>query len=217
MVRRFWHRHPIWARACSAAYFRAMPQPTRSLAQSCLWTALAGLLVMVSRDELAFLVRSRAVATGGAAWWHGCYLTFCLTGIWAFLGFAWPTHRLLPASYYEAGRPELWRGLYRWLGVRYFGWLLVQTLYRPSARGKTFFNGRREGLAGFEAMTRESEFGHVAAGVLVLAAAAWLAAVGRLAVAGAMLVCNLVLNFYPIVLQREHRRRLVRCRGRVAG
>lgn len=126
------------------------------------------------------------------------------TGCIAFLGFAFPTHQLLPKSYYRLKNIERLKFLYSILGVRIFQKFLLLTFYRKK-ENKKYFNGTKSGIKDFDYNTRQSEFGHLIAFILIeLLAITFL--VKNLTILFLWIQpLNLLMNFYPIVLQRFHR------------
>ena len=148
-------------------------------------------------------------------------LALFVTGVFAFAGFAWPTHRLLPDAYYAIRRPGRLRRAYRALGVEHFRRFLLATFWRSDAQRAKYFSGTRAGLGQLDTMSRKSEFGHLAPLVVLAVAAEVLIDSGAAWAAATLTVANLLGNGYPILLQRDHRRRLAvierRYGGRAAG
>lgn len=52
-------------------------------------------------------------------------LTLFITGVFAFVGFAYPTSKIIPNSYYNIKYPDLLRKVSGLLGVKYFRTLLI--------------------------------------------------------------------------------------------
>ena len=127
-----------------------------------------------------------------------------ITGALAFLGFIYPTSKLLPNSYYQIKRPKMLNTLYRWIGVEYFRMLLLITFYR-NADNKKYFNGSKSGILLFDYNTKQSEFGHLIAFILMVLLSIILLLKGHEYVFIWMQPLNILLNFYPIILQRKHR------------
>lgn len=127
-----------------------------------------------------------------------------ITGSVAFLGFVYPTSKLLPNSYYQIKRPKTLKSIYKWLGVEYFRMLLLKTFYRNDDN-KKYFNGTKSGILLFNYNTKQSEFGHLIAFILILLFSIILLVEGHERVFIWIQPVNIVLNFYPIILQRKHR------------
>lgn len=132
-------------------------------------------------------------------------LNLFATGIWAFPGFVWPTHQLLPQSYYHIHHPTALRACYNWLGVALFQKALLWFFWGKPQHRKRYFNGTRSGLAAFEYHTKQSEFGHLGAWLLLMYCTALLAAHGPWTMAAWTMGINVILNLYPLILQRYHR------------
>ena len=123
----------------------------------------------------------------------------------------------LPHRYYHLQSFEIDRRLYRRLGVVTFKWLLFKSrveLLNFSAR----LSHGRTGLCGLERGIREAETDHPIA-LLVMSVVTLHATLNAWwALAGWLLLTNVVANVYPIMLQRHNRARLLpvleRLRGR---
>jgi len=126
------------------------------------------------------------------------------TGAVALLGFVYPTSRMMPGSYYHIRKAKTLDFLYKWLGVEYFRSFLLKTFYRKEDN-KKYFDGTRAGISLFDYNTRQSEFGHLVAFILVFTLSLILLCEGHWCVFVWMLPFNIFLNFYPILLQRKHR------------
>ena len=83
----------------------------------------------------------------------GTYFTICLTGIFAFSGFAFPTYKLLPESYYKISHPELLKKIYAALGVLYFSKAVVAIFYNKKKIKETYFNTDSQGIKAFTNQT----------------------------------------------------------------
>ncbi|WP_226391017.1 hypothetical protein [Penaeicola halotolerans] len=142
-------------------------------------------------------------------------LTLFVTGIFAFVGFAYPTHRVLPASYYVVSKPESLMALYRLLGVSYFRKFLLITFWGKPKNRKKYFDGSKAGLANFDYQTKQSEFGHLAAFVCLSLLSIPLIQAEHWTLLLFITVINVLANFYPIVLQRVHRIQIQKLRARI--
>lgn len=137
-------------------------------------------------------------------------LTLYVTGIWAFLGFAFPTSRILPPLYYFIKSPKK---LSFWMqigGVKYFRWALLFFFWGRGKNRQKFFNGTKKGIKNFLFQTKQSEFGHLASFVFIVILSVPLAFEGYFRMVITMALLNLIGNVYPIILQRHHRLRLKR-------
>ncbi|MGB3798492.1 MAG: hypothetical protein WA952_01685 [Lewinella sp.] len=133
-----------------------------------------------------------------------------VTGIFAFAGFAHPTERLLPDSYYHVSKPGLLRRWYHLLRVDWFRRALLATLWRGKDQGKRYFNGRRDGVANLRMQSMKSEFGHLLPFILLSLYAGYLAYRSAYLLGAAIFFINVIGNLYPVLLQRYHRMRLQR-------
>jgi len=151
-------------------------------------------------------------------WWVdillGMVALIMLTGVFAFVGFAWPTRRLLPQSYYTVRHPAQ---LAKWnnrFGVSTYTKLLLGSVWRSKDRRAGFFDGTRAGIQGFISASQQAEFGHLLAGIVCLAVAVYTTSYGHYTAALALAIGSIPLNLYPILLQRKHRSRVARLRDR---
>ncbi len=126
----------------------------------------------------------------------------------------------LPVGYYWPRHWEISGHVYRRLGVWWFkrltpdGDFIVRKVRRlvPDYRAI----GGRGGLSAFELQTRRSEQGHLIMLLVTVPAVLYAAYNGWLVIAAWLLIGNLIINFYPIMVQRYNRARTHRILGRMA-
>ncbi|PCJ64882.1 MAG: hypothetical protein COA58_11450 [Bacteroidetes bacterium] len=135
-------------------------------------------------------------------------LTLFITGIFAFIGFAYPTNRLLTEPYYKIKNPKLHEYLYKVLGLKYFRTILLITFWGKKNNRKKYFNGTKKGLNNFIYQTKQSEFGHLGAFFLILICSIILLLNQLYFIVLIMTILNIIGNVYPIILQRFHRIRI---------
>lgn len=140
------------------------------------------------------------------AWLFNMYIT----GIFAFMVFAFPAERLLPESYYRIRDAENLKILYQSLQVGVFKKFLLLTFWRSKRQKQKYFSGGREGLAGLDIQARKSEFGHVIPFVLLTVISLYFMLLGFIAFGLLTMAINIIGNGYPVILQRHHRMRLAR-------
>ena len=138
-----------------------------------------------------------------------------ITGFFAFPGFVLPTHKVLPAVYYRIRNPKVLTKTYDILGVSYFKILLLLTFWGVEKNRKKYFDGTRQGINNLNYQTKQSEFGHLGAFVLVQITANLALYHGLIWVAAFTSIMNFFSNFYPIILQRYHRIRTGRFTDRL--
>jgi len=148
------------------------------------------------------------------SFWPAVFLAWVInmfiTGIFAFAGFALPTHRLLPARYYEIANPAQLKWFYRVFGVERFRKLLLATLWRSKAQQQKYFNGRPDGLDHLAEQSQKSEFGHLLPFLILTVVGIYIVFFVQPVLGGLCLFINILGNFYPVLLQRHHRLRLQR-------
>ncbi|MGJ8593403.1 MAG: hypothetical protein ACSHXF_12700 [Aquaticitalea sp.] len=127
-----------------------------------------------------------------------------ITGTVAFLGFVYPTSKLIPNSYYQIKQPKKLNTWYKSLGVEYFRFFLLKTFYRND-NNKKYFNGSKSGIIAFDYNTKQSEFGHLIAFCMICLVSIILLLKGHINTFIWIQPINILFNFYPIILQRKHR------------
>ncbi len=137
-------------------------------------------------------------------------LNLFITGIFAFVGFAYKTSMLLPNSYYAINKPEILKKIYKLLGIKYFKWFLLKIFWGKKENKAKYFNGSKSGLEQFDFQTRQSEFGHLGAVIIVTVVSILLFYKSHFTLAIITLTINLIFNLYPIILQRMHRLQIER-------
>lgn len=153
-----------------------------------------------------------------SSWWLSFVLAWVInmfiTGIFAFATFASPIQKLLPDAYYRVTQPESLKNWYKRLNVSGFRKILLATLWRSKAQRKKYFNGKADGLKGFEVESAKAEFGHLIPFVLLNFVGIYILIIGSIKLGIFVLIFNFMGNFYPIVLQRHHRMRIQAIRQR---
>jgi hypothetical protein len=138
-----------------------------------------------------------------------------ITGIFAFAGFAWPTQKAMPESYYKVKQPRRFKRLYKLLKVEWFRKALLATLWRSKKQRAKHFDGKRSGIDNLIEQSKKSEFGHLIPFVIVCLVSVYMVVLGQYTLSILTLLINIIGNLYPILLQRHHRMRiqLIRKRG----
>lgn len=132
-------------------------------------------------------------------------LNVFITGVFASLGFAFLTSRLLLDSYYRVKNTKRLNQVYRLLGVEHFKSLLLLFFWGKEKNRKKYFDGTKSGIENFDTQTRQSEFGHLAALITISIVSIWILTKGYLGIVVITILINILGNLYPILLQRNHR------------
>ena len=135
-------------------------------------------------------------------------LNLFITGIFAFVGFVFPTNKLLGASYYRIKNPSFLKRVYGLMQVEIFRKLLLFFFWGRGKNRAKYFNGTRQGLANFIYQSKQSEFGHLFALVAIGAVSLVLLIFSHYQMAIIATVINVIGNLYPVILQRHHRIRI---------
>ena len=120
----------------------------------------------------------------------------------------------MPAGWLRIRRCER-GGLYRWLGVLIYRWLLLRSPF--AGLNKRIHLRSRMGLPELERHMREAEVGHYITFALMLALTVFFALLRDPRFFLWLSLCNLIGNVYPIWLQRYNRMRVHRLLHRFAG
>lgn len=141
-------------------------------------------------------------------------LNLFITGIFAFSGFAFPTQKMLPNSYYKIYYPNKLRKLYNVLRVNLFRKILLATLWNNQEQRKKYFNGSKNDISNFVLHSKKSEFGHLISFVIIGFVSSYLVVIGQPKLGICTFIINFIGNFYPVILQRHHRMRIQKIRQR---
>lgn len=116
----------------------------------------------------------------------------------------------LQSSYFATKKWEAGGTVYRWLGVDVFRKLLVWIGWEKLNRASTPLKKSRTALEKLEYQTRQSEFGHLIIFIVVAALGIAVALLQGIRESFWLFLLNVVLNGYPIAVQRYNRPRLRR-------
>jgi len=131
-----------------------------------------------------------------------------ITGVFAFSGFAFPTQKLLPGTYYEIQQPKKLKRIYKTLKINLFRRILLATLWKSKKQRTKYFNGTKAGISNLAEQSMKSEFGHLIPFVIISIVGIYLFAIGLFKLSLVTLLINIIGNVYPIILQRHHRMRI---------
>lgn len=141
-------------------------------------------------------------------WIISFLLTLFITGAFAFIGFAYPTSRILWESYYEIKNPKRLTAISKILGIKYFQFFILFAFWGWKKNKKKYFNGTKKGLKNFIFQTKQSEFGHLGALMVILILSLILLIHGYTFLVIIITPINIFGNLYPVILQRSHRLRI---------
>lgn len=158
------------------------------------------LIILVYRDENNMMLPESLI--------YAFLINLFLTGVFAFPGFVFPTHRLLPKAFYLVSNPVLVTKLYTWFGVKHFRILLMLAFWGKQKNKEKFFDGTRNGIDNLIYQSKQSEFGHLAPLVLISGLSGLFVLHNLFLLAAITMIINIIGNFYPILLQRHHRMRI---------
>jgi hypothetical protein len=171
-----------------------------------LFPLLSAFLVFRSIEIMRIYATSQAeTISNGESIFYPLLLNIFITGIFAFVGFAYPTNKLLPRSYYAVRFPGFLQKFSKTIGMKYFRIALLRVFWGSTKNRKKYFNGTKQGIHDFDFQTRQSEFGHLCAFVALLTVAIFMLVQGHYLDCLVTSIINFVGNFYPILLQRLHR------------
>lgn len=142
-------------------------------------------------------------------------LSMFITGVFAIVGFAWPTSQIFPLSFYALKNPGILKKAYHILGVDLFRKALLIFFWGQQKNRKKYFDGTRNGLQNFIYQSKQSEFGHFASFITTILTSLILLTKGMCLLVGFLTLFNVIGNFYPVILQRYHRLRIDKLQGRL--
>lgn len=135
-------------------------------------------------------------------------LTIFITGVFAFIGFAYPSSKILSDGYYKIKSPRILNRICKSIGIKYFQYFLLVIYWGQKNSRKKYFNGTKKGLGNFIYQTKQSEFGHLAAFFVILISTFILLLQGYIFMVAIITLINILGNVYPVILQRSHRMRI---------
>jgi hypothetical protein len=170
--------------------------------------SIASLFLIWQSYELLIIIETLTLNSWLLVIFIAWILNMFITGIFAFSGFAFPTQKLLPKSYYHIYRPRRLKKTYSILRVNLFKQILLATLWKSQNQREKYFNGKENGISNLVEQSMKSEFGHLIPFVLICIMSVHLIINGAVDLGLSSLIINFVGNFYPIILQRHHRMRI---------
>jgi hypothetical protein len=176
--------------------------------------SLASLFLIWQSYNLLYNIHKLDISSWGTLFFIAWLINLFITGVFAFSGFAFPTQKLLPPSYYRILHPKKLQQTFKVLKVNLFRKILLATLWKRKKQRKEFFDGTKSGIANLLEQSMKSEFGHLLPFVIICFVSGYLIAIGLIKLALLSLLINLIGNLYPIVLQRHHRMRVQLIRTR---
>ncbi|HLT08259.1 MAG TPA: hypothetical protein VK014_12085 [Cyclobacteriaceae bacterium] len=126
----------------------------------------------------------------------------------AVLSFTQTFSPTLQSNYYQTKAWEKRGKIYRWMGVDFFRKLLVWTGWEKLNKTSKPVKKDMQALITLERGTRESEFGHLIIFFIVSAIALAVGWHHGVVNSAWLHLLNIILNVYPIALQRYNRPRL---------
>ena len=164
--------------------------------------------------QLLSVIHTLEPSTWGMSIFIAWIANMFVTGIFAFSGFAFPTQKLLPPSYYQIHNPTSLKNIYKLLKVDVFRKMLLATFWKSKSQRKKHFDGKKSGIQNLETQSMKSEFGHLIPFLILNFVSIYVIAVGSIRLGVLTLCLNLIGNLYPIILQRHHRMRIEKIRKR---
>ncbi|RZK42484.1 MAG: hypothetical protein EOO90_07400 [Pedobacter sp.] len=128
-----------------------------------------------------------------------------MTGVLSFTQIYKPA---LTSHYYNSKKWERDGKVYRWLGVNGFRKLLVWIGWEKLNKAANPVKNNLDAIKHLEYGTRQSEFGHLLIFFIVLTFTVFVGIREGLAQTAWLIALNIVLNIYPILVQRFNRPRL---------
>lgn len=140
-------------------------------------------------------------------------LNLFITGFFAFIGFAYKTNEILPENYYRIKNKKLIYRSSKILKIKYFKKFLLVLFWGKKKNRQKYFDGIKSGLENLDYQTRQSEFGHLGALVIIQLSVVIILIKGHYLIAFLTTTLNFISNFYPVLLQRNHRIQIQRIKN----
>jgi len=148
------------------------------------------------------------VTSWGISIFLAALMNLFVTGTFAYAGFIYPTESILPNSYYKISNVSLQKKMYKFFNVNSFRKFLLATVWRKKEAQKKYFDGTKNGIENLIVQSKKSEFGHLIPFVILFALSAYWLVLGKWKIALVTTIISSFFNFYPIILQRQHRMRI---------
>lgn len=177
---------------------------------------LLSLFLFYQSIQLTFaFLQKTSPYTWLGAFFSAIILNLFVTGFWAFLGFAYPSSKLLNENYYKRVNKKFIRTLYRLMKGNLFRLFLLQTFWKKRSQKMKYFKGGKSGINQMFFESKQAEFGHLASFVCI-------SSISLIFILNkqwnALLISqtiNIIFNFYPILLQRFLRIRVITLQERL--
>ena len=179
-----------------------------------IFLSLASLFLIWQSYKLLNNIDTFVIDSWGLILFTAWIINLFITGIFAFSGFAFPTQKLLPNSYYKITQPKRLNKIYNTFKVDLFRKILLATLWRSPKQRKKYFNGTEHGISNLVIQSMKSEFGHLIPFIIICLLSCYFILIGQIKLGVFSMVINIIGNLYPIILQRHHRMRIQLLRKR---
>ena len=147
-------------------------------------------------------------AEGRSGFFIAFLLNLYVLGVFAFAGFALPTQNLFPQKYYKINNGKSLKIWNKRLRMNYFRKFLLATVWRDKEAQRKYFDGTKTGLEKLITNSKKSEFGHLIPFFILNGLVIYILILGKLQLGFWTLFMNIFANLYPVLLQRDHRRRI---------
>jgi hypothetical protein len=159
-----------------------------------------------------FLVSIAVVVVG---MWKGpdSFVFAWILNFMLMMGVLHYTNTIKPPLISAYFNPQNWEAkgtVYKWFGINAFRKILIWVGWEKLNKASNPVKPNLETLKHLEYTTRQSEFGHLIIFFIVLLVNVFVAIYYGAAKSLFLFALNIILNFYPIILQRYNRPRLLR-------
>ena len=123
----------------------------------------------------------------------------------------------LASRYYYPYSFEKQGEVYRVVGITWYRAILLKTGWEKLRQQQTPITKKLQNVVAYERASRVAEAGHMVVGIIVLGITGYVSLAHSLADARWLILFNVLLNVYPVLLQRHIRPRLQRTIARYRG
>jgi hypothetical protein len=179
-----------------------------------LFTLMSVFLIYRSYDMIGHLILNPAENSTSESLVLALLINLFITGIFAFPGFVYQTSKIFPSKYYLVHNEKQLSIVYKILKVDVFRKALLFLFWGHKKNSKKYFDGTRTGLDNFIYQSKQSEFGHLNAFVLITLISIILLFKEYYLIVVFTIFINAIGNLYPVILQRYHRFRIQKIAAR---
>jgi len=170
--------------------------------------SIASIFLILQSFNLLSLIQNIEIESVPVIFLIAWILNIFITGIFAFLGFAYPTQKLFPLSYYVIHNSKRLKAVYKFMRIDLFRKFLLATFWKSKGMRKKYFDGKKSGLPNLIKQSKKSEIGHLLPFIVLSFLSIYFLLLKLFVLSIFTMLWNVLGNLLPIILQRHHRMRI---------